>query len=529
MESFIGGTKINDSRCEILRDCIKKAENERGLYTLTVPTGAGKTLSSMAFALNHLLKNGMRRIIYVIPYTSIIEQNAKVFSDIFGKEFVLEHHSNYDFGDDEGDVENMKKLAIENWDMPIVITTNVQFFESFYANKSSRCRKLHNVSNAVIVFDEAQMLPVEYLKPCVSVISELVTNYNCSAVLCSATQPSLNQFFSKNLTPKEICSDVAKMYNIFKRTNLTDIGEISDDDLIQKLNAHRQALCIVNTRKHAQKLFSELGGEGIFHLSTLMCPVHRTQTIAEIRRCLRKNLRCIVISTQLIECGVDVDFPFVYRARCSLDSLIQSAGRCNREGKLTGENGEKGSGSVYWFDTPSDEKKRIPASMQFPIEVTNEVVRNYSDIFSPDAIKTYFHKLYTYHGDEFTDSKEIMEDLNQGYRENQTLHTVFNFNFASIAKRFQMIADNSFAVVVALDKEAQKFIEQLEHVENLNATMRKLQKYTVNIYENEYRTLLASGKIKMFADKIAVLYAVDDYDMQTGLKITFKTGQAIFL
>ncbi|HOV42114.1 MAG TPA: CRISPR-associated endonuclease Cas3'', partial [Oscillospiraceae bacterium] len=202
LSEFSGSSGIiNEKRAEILNSCRQKGSEEQpGLFTLTVPTGGGKTLSSMAFALNHLMRNGMKRIIYVIPYTSIIEQTAKIFKDVFGEDCVLEHHSNYSFPEDENDdKKNIMKLSSENWSMPIIVTTNVQFFESLFANKPSKCRKLHNIANSVIIFDEVQMLPVIYLKPCVRAIAELVHNYKCTAVLCTATQPSINSLFPKDI------------------------------------------------------------------------------------------------------------------------------------------------------------------------------------------------------------------------------------------------------------------------------------------------------------------------------------------
>ncbi len=216
---------INKKRREILEQCLGKAEGTQGVYKLSVPTGSGKTISSMAFALKHIRHNpSLRRIIYVIPFMSIIEQNAKVFSDILGERYVLEHHSNYDFDQNDEQNYNIKKLSAENWDIPIVVTTNVQFFESIYGNRSSKLRKLHNMANSVIILDEVQMLPVEYLIPCAKALEELVNNYNCSVVLCSATQPEVERFMSEKIKVKEICSNIAEMYEFFNKTKVKFIG-----------------------------------------------------------------------------------------------------------------------------------------------------------------------------------------------------------------------------------------------------------------------------------------------------------------
>ena len=285
---------INQKRTETLLNCTSKSDEPQGVFTLTVPTGGGKTLASMAFALNHAVKHGLKRIIYVIPFTSIIEQNAAVFKDCLGEANILEHHSNFDWEqkqespDDQTNSAICKlKLAAENWDIPIVVTTNVQFFKSIYASNKSRCRKLHNLAKSVIIFDEAQMLPREYLKPCLLVVQELVQNYGASAVLCTATQPSLKQFMPDMPEFMELAPDPQALFDFYKRVQVTNLGVIPDRDLLEQLNARPQVLCIINTRKHAKGLFDGLAGEGRFHLSTLMCPAHRKQTLIAIRKRLK--------------------------------------------------------------------------------------------------------------------------------------------------------------------------------------------------------------------------------------------------
>jgi CRISPR-associated endonuclease/helicase Cas3 len=319
----------------------------------------------MAFALNHAVKNGLKRVIYVIPFTSIIEQNAGKFKEYLGEENVLEHHSNFDWkkgnkkeseeADDETkDALDKLKLASENWDIPIVVTTNVQFFESLFANKSSRCRKLHNLAKSVIIFDEAQMLPREYLDPCMLAIKELVVNYGASVVFCTATQPALNKRL-KNVTFTELAPDPQALFDFYKRVRVTNIGKTPDMALIEKIMSQSQALCIVNTRKHAKGLFRQLEGDGNFHLSTLMCPAHRKEILAKIRVLLadKNKPTCRVISTQVMEAGIDVDFPVGFRALAGLDSIIQAAGRVNREMKL-------GISNVYVFDPETPFIKRTP-------------------------------------------------------------------------------------------------------------------------------------------------------------------------
>ena len=244
--------EINIKRNEILSRCVNMSANEKGLYTLTVPTGGGKTISSIAFALNHARKNKMNRVIYAIPYTSIIEQNAGEFKKIFGEENVLEHHSGFEYTDSDeiSDEIIQLKLATENWNAPIVVTTNVQFFESLFSNKPSKCRKLHNIANSVVIFDEAQMIPIQYLSACLRCITELVANYGCTVVLCSATQPALGDQFPREIKSREICEHIDEMYSFFRRTQIKNLGILSDEELANRINNEKQILCITSTRKH---------------------------------------------------------------------------------------------------------------------------------------------------------------------------------------------------------------------------------------------------------------------------------------
>lgn len=523
LNSFSGQGLINEKRAEILRNCIEKSEMKKGLFTLTVPTGGGKTLSSMAFAIKHLIKNNMDRIIYVIPYTSIIEQNAKVFKDIFGSDRVLEHHSNFDFNDDEGIV-NKQRLSTENWDVPIVVTTNVQFFESLFANKSSRCRKLHNMANSIIIFDEAQMFPVEYLTPCIMAIAELVHNCNSTAILCSATQPAITERFPDVIASNEICENTEELYTTFKRTTIVNRGLLDSEYLTYEMNELNQCLCIVNTRKHALKLFGLLEGEGNYHLSTLMCPEHRKVVLKEIRQRLKDKLPCRVVSTRLIEAGVDVDFPRVYRVIAGLDSIVQAAGRCNREGKLKAESGINILGEVHVFEAEEELSKRQPPSFKREIEVTKKIMLRHNDITSPKAIKDYFVELYGYLGEEGMGAKNIYERLESGFSNGR-----LEYDFKDIAEEFRLIKENTFSVIVPYDKNACDLIEQLVYVEYYRKIIRSLQGYTVNIYEYEYAALLGVGKLRLIKDEIMVLRSIGDYDDNTGLKINEESGIGIYL
>ncbi|MDD3013283.1 MAG: CRISPR-associated helicase Cas3' [Candidatus Gastranaerophilales bacterium] len=502
---------INEIRNSILKDCQKAGKGSKGIYSLTVPTGGGKTISSMAFALEHCITYNMQKIIYVIPFTSIIEQNADVFRNIFGEENVLEHHSNYLFEekqsiDEEDHINDSSlklKLASENWNIPIITTTNVQFFESLYANKSSRCRKLHNITNSVIILDEAQMLPLDLLDPCIFALCELVENYGCTVVFCTATQPailkSLNLY--SDLEVKEIISDPSELYEKLKRVRVNKAGKLSDDELSKQILENDKVLCIVNTRKHAKNLYEKLKTrDGLYHLSTMMCPKHRREVLKEIREVLKKdNSICRVISTQLIEAGVDVDFPVVYRSCAGIDSIAQSAGRCNREGKLK-------LGEVKVFETTEDYGK-VRGWLQKTASVGEEVIRNFEDILSLKAIEFYFNKLYSLEDKKGFDKQDIINKLNDKDLE---------FSFKSAAKEFKFISNNQHSIIVPFDARAKTLIKEL-NTNFSKGLLKGLRQYTVNIYDKEYEALEARGVLKVIEDSFVILVDENIYDSSEGL------------
>ena len=401
---------LNRLRSEILEHAVEQAAQPQGLFTLTVPTGGGKTFTSMAFALEYAKRHGMRRVIYVIPFTSIIEQNAAEFRKAFGElgeQAVLEHHSTFDDGKLQNEATKDKlRLASENWDAPIVVTTAVQFFESLFADRSSRCRKLHNIAGSVIILDEAQMLPLNLLLPIMQAIKELAQNYRCSIVMCTATQPAVqaeNGFYRGFENVREIAPQPTALFDKLRRTTVQHIGTQTDADLLAKLAEHPQMLVIVNNRCHARSLYDQAKYlEGTFHLTTLMCAKHRSQKLDEIRGRLKRGEPCHVIATSLIEAGVDVDFPLVMRAEAGLDSVAQAAGRCNREGKRLPEN------SFVWIFAPAAgrcnrEGKRLPENSfvwifapeeqwKAPPELATQVavMRLTADEFSDDLIPQIF-------------------------------------------------------------------------------------------------------------------------------------------
>lgn len=502
---------INDRRNEIFNQCCKKGNCNQGLFTLTVPTGGGKTLSSMAFALSHLKKNNLKRIFYVIPYTSIIEQNAKIFRNIFGPENVLEHHSNFDpemKSMEESEFSRLigqkLRLSSENWDIPITVTTNVQFFESLFSNRSSRCRKLHNLANSVIILDEAQMIPTGFLEPSIMALSELVLNYGSSVVICTATQPKLADILPDYIHPLEIIESPEIMYNDFKRVNLYDIGIVPDLELSERLLRHEQVLCIVNTRKHALALYEKMSkDDDCFHLSARMCPVHRGKTIDEIKRRLMAGEKCRVVSTQLIEAGVDIDFPAVYRIMAGMDSISQAAGRCNREGK-------REFGDVYVFRSP-EIHGNVPGWLSRTAEIGEMVIDEYKDPMNLDSIEKYFQELYFHSGEHGLDTEGIIEMIEYNSKS-------WEFEFEDIGQKFRFIKDYSKDIVVPYDKKSEKAVERIRNTGFIGDGFRKLQGYVVNIYPDEFEAYEKSNELELLADRIYCLKNINkNYSNETGL------------
>ncbi|MCP4116153.1 MAG: CRISPR-associated helicase Cas3' [Desulfobacteraceae bacterium] len=489
-------TPVNAARLEILNHCNEAARKDNGVFSLTVPTGGGKTLSSLSFAMKHARTHALRRIIYVIPYTSIIEQNAEVFRNALGDDAVLEHHCNYihpdekeEGGDEHRSADDARRfrLAMENWDTTLVVTTAVQFFESLFANRSSRCRKLHNIANSVVILDEAQMLPLPLLQPSVMALRELAYNYNVSLVLCTATQPALSQSgklscgFREGDIREIIPQDRSKaLFKIFSRTRIINLGKISDTDLVQRMRSERQVLAIVNTRNHARQVFQTLGKDPAhFHLSARMYPEHRSEVLEKIRQRLKDGLPCRVVSTSLIECGVDVDFPAVFRAFAGLDSIAQAAGRCNREGELE-------IGYVYIFLPETGMPKRAPG-FQRRAEVFQMVSEKHRDLFSPEAVNDFFTTLYRFEG---LDQKGIMRSLSEANK--GTPFPQF-FPFCKMASSYRFIENNMVSVIVERGETARKLVGKLEYAEEVSGILRQLQAYTVQIYSYELDALLAGG------------------------------------
>lgn len=523
LAGFQADKPVNQIRTEILQHVRAQAELKPGLFSLTVPTGGGKTLASLAFALDHAIRHGQQRVIFVIPFTSIVEQNAAVFRQALGQwgdAAVLEHHSA--FSDDlraSKEARDKVRLAMENWDAPIIVTTAVQFFESLFADRPSRCRKLHNMANSVVILDEAQTMPLKVLRPCVAALDELARNYRSSVVLCTATQPALKapdvaaglEGFEGGLeNVRELAPEPARLFQQLKRVTVRHVGKLDDVALLNQLREREQVLCIVNNRRHARALSQGMSDlRGTYHLTTLMCAAHRSQVLATAREALKQGQPCRLVSTALIEAGVDVAFPTVYRAEAGLDSIAQAAGRCNREGRWAAEDSE-----VRIFANANDDWKAPPELRQFA-DVTREVLRNHQgDPLDPAAIERYFKQLYWQKGDEALDALSLLGLLKKARIDSLPMDT--------LAEQFKMIDSVQMPVIIPFNDEARGAIRDLQFVDGLQGISRRLQRYLVQVPKHGFEALRKAGAIEAvrperWGDQFMILANECLYDDDFGL------------
>lgn len=515
-----GDGHVNGLRRQVLATVRERATQQPGLFSLTVPTGGGKTLSSLAFALDHAISHGLRRVIFVIPFTSVVEQNASVFRKALGalgSSAVLEHHSAFvESADVAGDPEYYQArrkltLAMENWDAPIVVTTAVQFFESLFAARPSQCRKLHNVTGSVVVLDEAQTMPLKLLRPCVAAIDELARNYSSSVVLCTATQPALKSpEFTGGLPISELAPDPPALFRQLERVRVRHAGILDDDELAAQMHSREQVLCIVNNRRHARAIYEAMANRpGARHLSTLMCARHRSQVLADVRQLLRDGAPCRLVSTSLIEAGVDIDFPAVLRAEAGLDSIAQAAGRCNREGRR-----DPGDSEVIVFAT-ANEDWAPPAELRQHAQAAREVLRQMpGDPLSPDAIRRYFELLYWQKGSQELDASDLLGLLRGSRPDSLPLET--------LAAKFRVIDSIQAPIVVPYDDEAQQALRDLQFANGSVGIARKLQPYVVQIPRRGFDALYKAGAVapvmpQKWSEQFMQLVNPDLYDGRFGL------------
>jgi len=478
---------LNGIRQELLQNCLQQAKQKTGAFTLTAPTGSGKTLSMLGFALQHALENGLERVILVVPYLSIIEQTAKEYRDIFaafGDGFVLEHHSMAGLGaenietDAEGHQEQeqqnkRRRLLSENWDAPVIITTSVQFLESLFSNRPSTCRKIHRIANAVILFDEVQTLPTHLAIPSLAAVSHIASHWHSSIVFATATQPAFNHLHesvakhsSDGWKPLEIVGNPAAMMDKLRRVTYEWLPDkLTWQALADTLSHQEQVLCIVNLKRHAQELWDALKDvENIFHLSTNLCPLHRQAVLAEVRQRLKSGLPCRLIATQCIEAGVDVDFPVVYRALAPLDAIIQAAGRCNREGRPD-------LGQMYIF-TPDDKSHYPDGSYQQAANVTESIKNELGeqfDLYNPEVIDQYYRVLY---------KLAAPEQLKKGLYE-----AINDLSFPQVAQQFRLIKTDAINILVPYDKQRFNELQTLADATGLTAQwIKDARGLSISIY-----------------------------------------------
>ena len=522
-------SQLNAIRDQVLHAALAKAEEPQGVFTLTVPTGGGKTLSGLAFALAHARRHGLDRVIVVIPFTSIIEQTAAVYRDALGPlaGAVLEHHSAFECTDESAwrTGPDRLRLSMERWDHPIIVTTAVQFFESLFSNRPSRCRKLHSLARSVVVLDEAQTMPLPLLRPCVAALKELARNYGASVVLCTATQPALHApgFKGGFEGAREIAPDV---FAGLRRVTVRNIGRQDDTELARRMADAQQALCIVNQRAHARALFQALRPlQGARHLSTCMHSVHRTRVLAEIRADLREERPCRVVSTSLIEAGVDVDFPLVLRATAGLDQVAQAAGRCNREFQHAPEASE-----VLVFEA-ADYGVIRPLVKQ--AETGAEMLRVHAaDPFAPPALRAYFDALYRRFGHDDLDRDGVLEMCADRAAD-------LDFPFEAIATAMRFIDDTMVPVIVPAEDggAVQGLIERLRFATGAGGLARALGRFTVGVPRRVRSGMLAQGvaeaiRPERFGDQFVLLLNQDLYSAETGLDWddpVFRTAEGLIV
>ena len=508
--SAANATEIDRCRTAINAACAKSAGDGGNFFSLGVPTGAGKTLASLGWALKRAKRLGLKRVIAAIPYTSIIAQTARVCRDIFGEKNVLEHHGNAErprAGD--GEESDIAELAFENWDAPVIVTTNVQFFESLYAASASRCRKLHNICRSAVILDEAQMLPPDFLKPVLFALRALADLGSCSVLFCTATPPpfsgEIGSGTAKFLSPigkiSKIEVDDKKLAEVFRRTDIKVLeGKFSGRTLAEKLSSEKSFLCIVNTRRKAAEVARELGDPRVFHLSRSMCPAHIADVLREIGDGMARGENVRAVSTQLVEAGVDLDFPAVFREIAGLDSVVQAAGRCNRNGKL----GRLGAVNVFRFEGA------LPAGfIKKGAQTLEELMGGgVEDLGSTGSLEKYFKLFYSsVNGfDKPCVKRHLWDGAQKGL-----------FEFETAGREFRLIDDDTEDVIVCYG-DGEKYLRIFESGVSERWIFRKLRKYAVGVRTGDFRKLRDLGAV---AD-MGGLYKLADlslYDEKYGLRI----------
>jgi CRISPR-associated endonuclease/helicase Cas3 len=509
LNSFKIETKLQESRSIIQEQVYKSVESNANVYTLNMPTGSGKTLCSIRAALKTAIENKKKRIIYVIPYVSIIEQTAKVFEDIFGDVLpVLQHHSNYDFDDDKNEDENeitseKLKRSCENWDAKLIVTTNIQFFESLYHYKGRRLRKLHNLADSVIIFDEIHMLPIDYIQPCLRAIGYVTKYLNSTAILMSATMPNYDKFMERYMSGVKIENAVkdTSLFNVFDKCRYEYIGKCELTSLAEKAQEYDNALIIVNKRKTARELYDMCSGNK-YHLSTYMTPLHRSEIIAKIKEDIKNGINTTVISTSLIEAGVDLDFKAVFREIAGIDNILQSGGRCNREGKMD-------MGDVFVFETDGGNyQTKKKSDIIIRANITRNLFEEFENISTDKCIKEYYGRLLNYK------EKKIEENTITAIMGNDL--RIDGIPFRTYAESFNFIDNQVIGIVIPCD-ENRGLIKELK--DGKLSVKRNLQRYSASVNKDEFKELFQIGIIETLDCGVCILANTDYYKSDVGLTL----------
>lgn len=500
---------LRQARSRIQQQAFDNSVNKSHISILDMPTGSGKTLCSLKLA----LESGKKRIIYVIPYTSIIEQTANKFEKMFGDVLpVLQHHSNYSY---DGNTEEEKKTAeklkrtCENWDAPLIITTSVQFFQSIYHYKGSALRKLHNLRDSVIVFDEIHLIPTELLRPCLKTVGYITKYLNSEALFLSATMPDYSKLFDKFLPDVNYNKLVTDRTNFkyFKKCEYKDMGKTTLETIAENASQCKNALIVVNTKKTAAELYNLVQGEK-YHLSANMTPAHRSRVIEVVRNKLKKGEHITVVSTSLVEAGVDLDFNTVFRQLSGLDSILQAGGRCNREGK-------DAKGYVYVFDI--DETYRKGSDLAMRINKTKGLLEKYQDITSNDCIKEYYDGIFDFNQSRIAENSIAKYNEQSNSFDRQGLMSPYSIPFRSYAMQFEYISADTISIVID-DPNDQTCHELVETLRNGDMSVRRaLQKYSVSVYMNVFKDLYSQGVLNDHGTGIFILENQSYYNNETGL------------
>lgn len=515
--------EINHMRTQMMLQCLDAGSNSRkgDIRTLSIPTGGSKTLSSFAYAIAAAKKDtSIKRIIVVIPFNTITTQTASVLRGIVGEKNILENHSGFDFEDSKQG--KLLQYASENWDIPIVVTTNVQFFESFFSNKPAKSRKLHNIADSVIIFDEVQQLPVKYLKPCIKCIESLAANFGARIVLSTATQPALEPYF-ETIKPREIIDDSESYVKPFRRCSIKNIGTVTAKNLTERIQKHKQCLCVVNEKEEAKAIYTAIENgrcKNLYCLTTDITPYDREKLLRQIRQNLKDDEPCIVISTSLIESGVDVDFPYGYRELYGLDSILQTAGRVNRNGLR-----DCGSSTLFVFDGPQEEYRALRNGTSRGCNesdnkksITRGILQKY-DVDSPKAIHEYFSRLYGYKGDGL-DKFDIVKMASSKL-----------IPFQDISQKFKIIDEDTVTVIISQTAEASELVGKIRNQTATKDDIRKVGKYAVPVRRSRYNKCLAAST-EVLTTKICNdveepdICSLVDMGLYTGIGIIFDAPAA---